>query len=259
MGTNDKFGYLDLLASIGHAKHIGGANATDTLIEKSGIKEGSTVLDVGCGLGKTSCRLALEGCRVVGVDITPRMVQYSRERASKLDLLGKVNFLRGDARSLPVKSGMFDAVFIESVTVFAGNVDKALNEYDRVLKAGGKVCDNEVCITQASKDELKDRVVELEDVFDAFASRTNRGILTFEDWQRLYIEHFGNVDASHHVIDPQTEMEEKRMEGKKGLIPVLKTLWLYMTNDQARDIIVKSRNMYRFTSHFGYGLFVSTK
>ena len=87
---SSKFSYLDLLASIGSAKHIGGKGATDILIKEADIKPGSLVLDVGCGMGKTSCKLAKEkDCRVVGLDLMPQMIKESKARAKKLGVDGK--------------------------------------------------------------------------------------------------------------------------------------------------------------------------
>jgi ubiquinone/menaquinone biosynthesis C-methylase UbiE len=108
-----KFSYLDLLASLGSAKHIGGKGATEILLNEAQIRPGSRVLDVGCGMGKTSCKLAKEkDCRVVGLDIMPRMIKESKTRAWQLGVDDKTTFLRCDAKSLPFKADSFDAVIV---------------------------------------------------------------------------------------------------------------------------------------------------
>jgi ubiquinone/menaquinone biosynthesis C-methylase UbiE len=101
-----------MLAEIGYARHIGGRAATDRLIKKANIKRGSKVLDVGCGLGKTACRLASElGCKVTGIDIMPKMVEQAKVTAKKAGVTDKVTFMEGDAklpfptrRLIPVRS-----------------------------------------------------------------------------------------------------------------------------------------------------------
>jgi ubiquinone/menaquinone biosynthesis C-methylase UbiE len=257
-GSN--FSYLDMLAKIGYARHIGGKGATDRLIRKAGIRKGSKVLDVGCGLGKTACRLAAEtGCTVTGVDIMPAMVEQAKKTAKQMKVEDKVRFMEGDARQLPFEDNSFDTVFVESVTIFVEDVARALAEYHRVVRPGGAVCDNEVCITQKSTEELKDDIKDLEKIFTAFSSKTDRGFLTFEDWRNLFQGQFRKVEAAHYVADPQAEAMEKKADGLGAILSMAKAMYLYKTNPQAKAIIDTTRSMYKYVGHFGYGLFVCRK
>ncbi|HTY90569.1 MAG TPA: class I SAM-dependent methyltransferase [Methanocella sp.] len=255
----DKFSYLDLLASLGSAKHIGGWDATEKLIEAAGIMQGWKVLDVGCGMGKTSCRLAAMGCNVVGVDIMPRMIKESRSRARLMGVADKTTFVGCDARSLPFEPETFDAVVVESVTVFMDDVEKAIEGYYRVVKKGGPVCDNEVCITRETMEKMGERLDELKSVFTAFGSTTSKGMLTFEDWKELFENQFGSVQASHYLMDLNTEMETRREDGLKTFAAAIKSMWLYMTNPDAKRIIDEGNKMGQFLGEFGYGLFVCRK
>jgi len=256
---NEKFSYLDLLASLGSAKHIGGREASEKLIAEAGIQQGSYVLDVGCGMGKTSCMLANMGCRVVGVDIMPRMIKESKARAWQTGVLDRTMFLECDARSLPFEPEAFDSVVVESVTVFMDDVERAIEGYYRVVKKGGTVCDNEVCVTRETLAEIGDRADDLKSVFTAFGSTTNRGMLTFEDWKELYEKQFGSVKASHHLMDLSTEMETRREDGFKTFAAAIKSMWLYMTNPEAKKIIDEGNKMGQFLGEFGYGLFICRK
>jgi ubiquinone/menaquinone biosynthesis C-methylase UbiE len=259
-GQSSKFSYLDLLASIGSAKHIGGKGSTDILLSDAEIKPGSLVLDVGCGMGKTSSKLAGDkGCRVVGIDLMPQMVNRSRGRARDLGVADNTSFVRCDAKSLPFKPEVFDAVIVESVTVFVEEVEKAIEEYHRVAKTGGAICDNEVCVTRDALDKMGDRLDDLKSVFTAFRSTTNKGLLTFEDWKALFKAKFGNVKATHHLINMQVEMETRQEDGFKSFIAMLKSMWLYATNEQAKKIMDEGKKIYAFRDEFGYGLFVSRK
>jgi ubiquinone/menaquinone biosynthesis C-methylase UbiE len=254
-----KFNYLDLLASLGSAKHIGGKGATETLLNEADIRPGSLVLDVGCGMGKTTCKLAARGCRVVGIDIMPRMIKDSRTRAWQLKVDDKTDFIRCDAKSLPFKAEAFDAIVIESVTVFVEQVEKAIDEYYRIVKKGGSVSDNEVCVTREKLAGMGDRLEDLKSIFTAFASTTDKGMLTFEDWKELYEKRFGNVEASHHLMDMNVEMETRMEDGLKTFRAAIKSMWLYMTNPDAQKIMDEGRKMMYFQGEFGYGLFVSRK
>lgn len=255
-----KFSYLDMLASVGFAKHIGGSKATDELIKKADIKPGSFVLDIGCGLGRTSCRLAGElGCTVVGIDLMPRMIEESKKRAMAAGVNDRVSFIRSDARRLPFKPDMFDTVIVESVTIFLDDVENAISGYKSVIKEGGYICDNEVCITRLSKEKLKEKVEDIESVFKAFSSDTNKGMLTYEDWRDIYESQFNEVSSKHYTIDPRVEAEINREEGVSVFRSMIKSMWLYMTNPEARKIMDESKKLAYYTDHFGYGLFVCKK
>jgi len=105
---------------------------------------------------------------VIGLDLMPRMVKESRERARRLGVDDKAAFLRCDARSLPFKPETFDAVIVESVTIFVEEVEKALAEYRRVMKNGGAVRDNEVCVTRNAMCKMVDRLDDLKSIISRF-------------------------------------------------------------------------------------------
>jgi len=76
--------YFDLQADFGITKHMGGRRATRELAELCHIHQDTYVLEVGCGIGTTSCYLASEyGCQVLAVDLSDRMVARAIERAKK--------------------------------------------------------------------------------------------------------------------------------------------------------------------------------
>jgi arsenite methyltransferase len=74
--------YLDMQAYVGITKHNGGFGATDELLSLCHIADAQKVLDVGCGIGVGPVYIAKRhGCRVVGMDISEKMVEWSRRRA----------------------------------------------------------------------------------------------------------------------------------------------------------------------------------
>jgi len=136
--------FFDFAAEVGLTKHLGGVEATEELIELCRIGEGKYVLDVGCGAGVTPCYIARRcSCRVVGVDVSERMVERSRERARKEGVADRVEFRVADAQDLPFEDELFDVVITESVTAFPEDKQRALREYARVTKPGGYVGLNE--------------------------------------------------------------------------------------------------------------------
>jgi len=89
--------YFELEAYWG-TKHMGGLKATEELIELCHINKGKYILEVGCGVGITACYIAKRyGCRVVGMDISERMIDKSKKRAKREGVEDRVKFTVADA------------------------------------------------------------------------------------------------------------------------------------------------------------------
>jgi len=136
--------YFDLQAYVGTTKHMGGLKTTKELIELCHIDKDKYILDVGCGVGATPCYLAKRHvCRVVGVDISERMIEGAKERAIREGIEDRVEFRVTAAQALPFEDALFDVVIAESVTTFIEDKGRAISEYVRVIKPGGYVGLNE--------------------------------------------------------------------------------------------------------------------
>jgi SAM-dependent methyltransferase len=94
------FSYFGVQAQWGITKHMGGLKATEELAELCHIGQDTSVLEIGCGVGMTTCHLAGRyGCRVVGVDISDRMIDWSRRRAKKKGLEDRLELIEIVART----------------------------------------------------------------------------------------------------------------------------------------------------------------
>jgi len=102
---------------------------------RSCLHSGDRVLDVGCGSGEIAARAAAEGWRVVGCDISERMLSAASARRDG----GRVSWVRlpRDSASLPFGSSSFDAAYSSSVLEYVADVGAHLAEIARVLAAGG--------------------------------------------------------------------------------------------------------------------------
>ncbi|MDP2045058.1 MAG: methyltransferase domain-containing protein, partial [Deltaproteobacteria bacterium] len=105
------------------------------------LNPGDAVLDIGCGAGVDSlvaAHLVGAGGKVVGLDVTPAMVERARSHLSRLDL-ANVTFEVGEAEALPFPDNDFDAVISNGVFNLTLDKEKALHETHRVLKPGGRL------------------------------------------------------------------------------------------------------------------------
>lgn len=147
--------YFDFQSLIGISNHMGGLKATRELAKLCRISKDKRVLEVSCGVGATSCYLARRyGCSVVGVDISERMVERSREKAERKNVEDGVEFMVADAQDLPFGDAAYDAVISESVTAFVEDEQKAMGEYTRVTKPEGYVGLNECTWIKAPPPRL---------------------------------------------------------------------------------------------------------
>lgn len=98
---------------------------------------GKRVLDVGCGDGVLSIRLAQEGAEVTGLDSDPRMLEAARRRAVDADV--PVALVAGRAESLPFPDATFEVVVAVTVLCFVPEPLEAVAEMARVLRPGGRL------------------------------------------------------------------------------------------------------------------------
>ena len=105
------------------------------------LAPGDAVLDIGCGAGVDSLvagHLVGPGGTVVGLDVTPAMIERGRAHQARLGL-NHVTFQVGEAEALPFPDATFDAIISNGVFNLTLNKEKALKETHRVLKPGGRL------------------------------------------------------------------------------------------------------------------------
>lgn len=91
---------------------------------------GERILDLGCGDGQLSQRIAANGATVMGVDASPEMVASAHSRG--------ILAVEGNAELLPFSDHAFDAVFSNAVLHWVRDHDAMMDEVRRVLKPGGR-------------------------------------------------------------------------------------------------------------------------
>ena len=125
------------------------------------LREGETVLDLGAGAG-FDCFLAADKVgrngRVIGVDMTPEMIEKARENVKKGDY-GNVEFRLGEIENLPVADNSVDAVISNCVINLAPDKERVFKEAYRVLKPGGRLMVSDIVLLKGLPDFIKNSVV----------------------------------------------------------------------------------------------------
>lgn len=144
--TARKFGETENYAPVLMPSSKGLLNWYTDFLQNRALKEhledlsGKFVLDVGCGVGRWSARLAAAGSYVVGVDLSHEMAKRAKSRLSKRKLSG--DFVVASVEKLPFVPNLFDAIL--SVTVLQHNVakdsfDSAVSELLRITRIEGRI------------------------------------------------------------------------------------------------------------------------
>ena len=102
------------------------------------LRSDAEVLDVGCGPGTITLGLARRAGRVVGVDMSPEMVEACGALAAR-EGVANVSFEAGSAYELPFDGDAFDVVYAHQVLQHLADPVAALREFRRVLRPGGLV------------------------------------------------------------------------------------------------------------------------
>lgn len=101
------------------------------------IRKYRKILDIGTGTGFFSVLLGRDGYRMTGVDLTPSMIEEAKREAKKFN--SKAEFFVMDAQNLEFEDESFDAIITRNLTWTLPDVEKAYNEWFRVLRPGGRL------------------------------------------------------------------------------------------------------------------------
>ena len=128
-------------------------------VERIGVGPGARVLEVGCGFGLETlrlARLAAAGGSVAGCDLSADFLAEARRRAQAAGL--DIAFTQARAEQLPYHDHSFGVLWAERVLIYVPDVRQAVSEMRRVLRPGGRVALIEPDIS-TSTINLEDRAL----------------------------------------------------------------------------------------------------
>lgn len=168
------------------------------------LKEGEVVLDLGSGAG-FDCFLAATNVgpngKVIGVDMTPEMIEKARDNAKK-NGVENVEFRLGEIENLPVGDKSVDVVISNCVINLSAEKLRVFQEIYRVLKSGGRVAISDIAL----KKELPQKIQES---IEAYVGCVGGAILV--DEYKKIVEASGlkevkiTIKGSSVCIDPNTK------------------------------------------------------
>ena len=167
-------------------------------LELLAIEKGEVVLETGFGTGCSLKEMASavgDSGRVYGIDITPQMVQLTRQRLQRAQLLDRAELCEGDARGMPFEDDKFDAVYIASTLELFDTPDipRVLHEIKRVLKPGGRL--GVVSLSRQGREDSK---------FLKFYEWLHQRFPKYASCRPIYVEH--SVEEAGYEIEKNGEL-----------------------------------------------------
>ena len=170
----------------------------------AGLKKGEVVLDLGSGAG-FDCFLAATHIgpdgKVIGVDMTPEMVEKARDNARN-NKITNVEFRLGEIENLPTEDNSVDVVISNCVINLSADKPKVFKEIHRILKPGGRIAISDIALLKELPKGIKESI-------EAYVGCIGGAIL-IDDYKRI-VEASGlrnisiAVKGSSACIEPDTK------------------------------------------------------
>jgi len=161
----------------------------DFLLEELSVKQGASILDVGCGTGRHAIELAKRGYVVTGIDVSAKMLAKAAEKTK--DACVNVNLIRADAAQFRLPQKYDGAICLcEGAFGLLGHRDDPINQPLSIL------CN----ISRSLKPRAKALFTVLNGTF--------------------MIRKFKNKDVADGRFDPLTMVESSECAPQEGLPPI---------------------------------------
>jgi arsenite methyltransferase len=192
------------------------------------LKSGETVLDLGSGAG-FDCFLAAnkvgKNGRVIGVDMTPEMIEKARQNAKK-GSYENVEFRLGEIENLPAADKSIDVVISNCVINLAPNKRRVFNEAFRVLRPGGRFMISDLVLTKELPSAVRESVeayvgcvagaIKKEEYLEAIRAAGFREIQTVNETP-YPVEVLGNDPSAKEIIE-KSGLQQNEIQGLAGSV-----------------------------------------
>jgi ubiquinone/menaquinone biosynthesis C-methylase UbiE len=165
------------------------------VIEQMYVKEGMTILDLGCGTGSGTLDLALKlkgTGKVIGIDLSEKMINEAKKKIDVTNL-GNVEFIVGSGHSLEYDN-YFDYVISTNAYHHFKNKNKVFSNVHRSLKINGVFIIQDIC------DDFF--LMKLVDIAGKFGEKAHVGSSTADQLNNIFKStKFNNVQIEKHRLN----------------------------------------------------------
>ncbi|MHC5250600.1 class I SAM-dependent methyltransferase [Enterococcus sp. LJL90] len=231
----------NFLAKLGKTRlRPGGVTATKWLIHHGKFSSKVKVLDVACNMCTTSIELARSfHCHITALDLEKKNLEKAKININNNNVEKYIDLIQGNALKLPFEDNSFDIVINEAMLTMLNNKakEKALKEYYRVLKPGGKLLTHDITF-------YDDNLVP---VIDKLKTTININVcpLPVTDWEKLIKKSgFSSVESD---TGDMTLMSFQGMIKDEGLLNTLRII----KNGQKKENKAMFKKMHGFFTNEG--------
>jgi ubiquinone/menaquinone biosynthesis C-methylase UbiE len=159
VGISKKIGYSDEeIKTVPEGANLGLGCGNPVAI--ASLKEGETVMDLGSGAGfdvfLASKKVGKTG-KVIGIDMTPEMIEKARENAKKGNY-NNVEFRLGEIEKIPVEDNSIDVIISNCVINLSPDKKAVFRETFRILKPGGRIMISDIVLLNELPDFIKNSI-----------------------------------------------------------------------------------------------------
>jgi len=201
----------------------------------AGLPDASSLLavDVACGPGTFSRPLAVRVGKVIGVDLTPAMIEHARKETAQAGLKN-IEFILGDASSLPFNDGAAGIVLCGFSFHHMLEPAKAVSEMARILNPGGRLAIMDLVGPDNADSAANDAIERVRDPshtakqtaaqFRALFEAAGLRVLSQEMYERRYdfdewMQSAGRVPGDPGYVETRRMMEETMSGDAAGFHP----------------------------------------
>ena len=198
---------LDEMKLVPEGSNLGLGCGNPTAI--AGLEEGDVVLDLGSGAG-FDCFLASrkvgETGKVIGVDMTPDMIDLARKNA-KINNYTNVDFRLGEIENLPAADNSVDLVMSNCVINLSPEKQKVFDEAYRVLKPDGRITISDLVLLKPLPESIKNSKAAL------------AGCVAGAVLKDKYLEYISNAGFKEIEIVEETSSPTEEIEQIASIVP----------------------------------------
>jgi arsenite methyltransferase len=200
------------------------AETRDRVLDRADVREGETLLDVGCGEGLIGFGALERGAgMVIFSDISADLLDFCRDAANDLGVLDRCRFVQAPAEDLgAIGDESVDVATTRSVLIYVKEKAAALGEFARVLRPGGRISLWEPINRFGSgerrdsgfvgypTDRLGETTAKLHALYDAIQPPDSDPMLDFDERDLLQLAEETGFSPIRLTLDARIESVEPR-------------------------------------------------
>ncbi|MBW4596354.1 MAG: class I SAM-dependent methyltransferase [Brasilonema angustatum HA4187-MV1] len=224
-------------AELYDSKHSFISELVANLVELLSPKPGECILDLGCGTGHLTHKIASLGAEVIGIDSAPTMIEQARKNYPPLD------FEVVDAKNLPYTE-KFDSIFSNAVLHWIKEPEEVVVGINRALKSGGRFV-----AEFGGKGNVNAIISALFNALQKAGSSTDTAL---NPWYFPSIGEYGSLLEKHGfeltyatLFERPTPLEDGEQGLKNWLKMFADSLFSGLSTDAQRNILVDIENQLR--------------